>query len=230
MMRVTQVLWIVVSVACTNRAGSADHTDRGAIEAAYRAQDDAITRNDSEAFIRTPGPDYMVFLRNGVQLTREQATMYQAVVDDLLANAQAAEGMKRRGLVLAALTRLKQICNHPAHATGDGSRIVGRSGKLARFDEPPDDLLDAVKENGEWLGERLETIARKSPKVRAVRGMGFMWGIDVVEPASNIVQRGWDAGLLIITAGDHTLRLLPPLVIERADLERSIQILESILS
>lgn len=51
--------------------------------------------------------------------------------------------MKRRGLVLAALTRLKQICNHPAHALGDGSKLGGRSGKLHRFDELVTDLLDA---------------------------------------------------------------------------------------
>jgi acetylornithine/N-succinyldiaminopimelate aminotransferase len=57
-----------------------------------------------------------------------------------------------------------------------------------------------------------------------------MWGVDVVEPAGEIVQRGWDAGLLIITAGDHTLRLLPPLVIDRSDLERGVSILESLLS
>ena len=76
-------------------------------------------------------------------LTREQASMYQAVVDQLLADAQAATGMRRRGLVLAALTRLKQICNHPAHALGDGSRLAGRSGKLTRFDELVTDLLDA---------------------------------------------------------------------------------------
>ena len=75
-------------------------------------------------------------------LTKEQATMYQAVVDQLLADAQAESGMKRRGIVLAALTRLKQICNHPAHAAGDGSRLTGRSGKLARFDEIVDDLLE----------------------------------------------------------------------------------------
>ena len=74
-------------------------------------------------------------------LTKEQAAMYQAVVDQLLADAQRESGMRRRGLVLAALTRLKQICNHPAHAAGDGSRIAGRSGKLARFDEIVDDLL-----------------------------------------------------------------------------------------
>lgn len=69
--------------------------------------------------------------------------MYQAVVDELLKNAEAEHGMKRRGLVLASLTRLKQICNHPAHALGDGSRLSGRSGKLARFDELVAELLDA---------------------------------------------------------------------------------------
>ena len=80
-------------------------------------------------------------------LTREQAAMYQSVVDQLLAESQLATGMKRRGMVLAALTRLKQICNHPAHAAGDGSRLAGRSGKLARFDE----LIDDVLETGEQV-------------------------------------------------------------------------------
>jgi non-specific serine/threonine protein kinase len=75
-------------------------------------------------------------------LTREQAHLYQAVVDQLLLDSQQASGMRRRGLVLAALTRLKQICNHPAHALGDGSRLAGRSGKLNRFDEIITDLLD----------------------------------------------------------------------------------------
>src|SRR5688572_24061287 len=50
--------------------------------------------------------------------------------------------MQRRGRVLAALTRLKQICNHPAHALKDGSRLAGRSGKLTRFDELVTELLD----------------------------------------------------------------------------------------
>ena len=90
-------------------------------------------------------------------------------------------------------------------------------------------LLDTVRENGEWIGERLSAMARKSSRIRAVRGMGCMWGVDVVDPASEIVQKGWDAGLLVITAGDHTLRLLPPLIIERSDLERGLNTLESLL-
>jgi SNF2 family DNA or RNA helicase len=77
------------------------------------------------------------------KLTREQATMYQQVVDQLLLDAEQAKGMRRRGLVLAALMRLKQICNHPAHALGDGSRLAGRSGKLTRFDELVTELLES---------------------------------------------------------------------------------------
>ena len=76
------------------------------------------------------------------QLTREQAILYQQVVDQLLVDAKDLEGMQRRGRVLAALTRLKQICNHPAQALKDGSRLAGRSGKLTRFDELVEELLD----------------------------------------------------------------------------------------
>ena len=76
------------------------------------------------------------------KLTKEQATLYQKIVDQLLHDAEQESGMKRRGLVLAALMRLKQVCNHPAHALKDGSRLAGRSGKLTRFDELVTDLLD----------------------------------------------------------------------------------------
>lgn len=99
---------------------------------------------------------------------------------------------------------------------------------VRRIAEPA--FLKTVRENGEWMSERLSSIARKSDRVRAIRGLGYMWGIDVVEPASEVVQRGWDEGLLVITAGDHTLRLLPPLVIERNDLERGLSILERIIA
>jgi SNF2 family DNA or RNA helicase len=74
-------------------------------------------------------------------LTREQAALYQAVVDDMLARIEDSEGMERRGLVLATMTKLKQVCNHPAHLLADGSRLDGRSGKLARLDEILEEAL-----------------------------------------------------------------------------------------
>jgi acetylornithine/succinyldiaminopimelate/putrescine aminotransferase len=98
---------------------------------------------------------------------------------------------------------------------------------VERLSDPT--LLRAVRENGAWLGEQLESLAARSTRIRAVRGIGYMWGVDVVEAAGEIVSRGWDHGLLILTAGEHTLRLLPPLVIEREDLARGLSILEKII-
>ncbi|MCL4131622.1 UNVERIFIED_CONTAM: hypothetical protein GTU68_052441 [Idotea baltica] len=81
------------------------------------------------------------------RLTEEQAGLYQAVLDDFLTQAEEAKGSERRGLVLATLTRLKQICNHPAQFLAAGGEEPGklndRSGKLERFDELVAELLDA---------------------------------------------------------------------------------------
>ena len=74
-------------------------------------------------------------------LTPEQATLYQAVVDDMLAKIENSEGIERRGNVLAAMTRLKQVCNHPAHLLRDGSKLAGRSGKLARLQELAEEIV-----------------------------------------------------------------------------------------
>ena len=99
---------------------------------------------------------------------------------------------------------------------------------LDRLSDPS--LLRAVRENGAWLGEQLDALARRSGKVRAIRGTGFIWGLDVVESANEIVKRGWEEGLLALTAGDHTLRILPPLIMDRDDLARGVSILEKIIS
>ena len=69
------------------------------------------------------------------QLTRKQAALYQQSVADLAAELERADGMKRRGIVLASLMRLKQICNHPSQWLGDGSWSEADSGKLARLRE-----------------------------------------------------------------------------------------------
>jgi len=75
-------------------------------------------------------------------LTPEQASLYQATVTDMLAKIEAApDGIERRGLVLATMAKLKQACNHPAHLLGDGSRLDGRSGKLARLEEICDEVI-----------------------------------------------------------------------------------------
>ncbi len=74
-------------------------------------------------------------------LTREQATLYEAVLQDAMRRIAESDGIQRRGQVLALLTRLKQVCNHPALLMHDGSGLGGRSGKLARIGEMLEEVV-----------------------------------------------------------------------------------------
>ncbi|MEV4252775.1 DEAD/DEAH box helicase [Spirillospora sp. NPDC049652] len=78
-------------------------------------------------------------------LTPEQASLYQATLDDMLEQIAQADEKQRRGLVLATMAKLKQVCNHPAQLLKDGSRLPGRSGKLERLEE----ICAEVVEQGE---------------------------------------------------------------------------------
>ncbi len=101
-------------------------------------------------------------------LTREQATLYQAAVDEEMRRIASSEGIERRGRVLALLTALKQICNHPAQYLGEAGPLPRRSGKLSRVAEMLEEALSAgdkalvftqFREMGDrlvtYLGERL---------------------------------------------------------------------------
>ncbi|MEU6823113.1 DEAD/DEAH box helicase [Streptomyces atriruber] len=87
-----------------------------------------------------------------VTLTREQTSLYEAVVRETLARIEASEGMARRGLVMKLLMALKQICNHPAQYLKDGALTTRtgrpRSGKLELLDE----LLDTILAESESAG------------------------------------------------------------------------------
>ena len=73
-------------------------------------------------------------------LTKKQVALYQQTVDELRGALQGTDGIKRRGVVLASLMRLKQICNHPSHWLGDGAYAPEDSGKFARLAELADEI------------------------------------------------------------------------------------------
>jgi len=75
-------------------------------------------------------------------LTKEQASLYMAVTRETEEAILESSGMERRGAILAALSKLKQICNHPAHFLDDNSSLTGRSGKLNRLEEILEELLE----------------------------------------------------------------------------------------
>jgi predicted acetylornithine/succinylornithine family transaminase len=98
---------------------------------------------------------------------------------------------------------------------------------LERLSDPA--LLAHVREVGAWFGEELNEIAHRTSRIRQVRGTGFMWGVDVMGTAAHVVSEALAHGLLVCSAGDYTVRLLPPLVATQDELARGLQILEGVL-
>jgi SNF2 family DNA or RNA helicase len=117
------------------------YQDRGASERLKRLVGPLILRRvKTDATIIQDLPEKME-MKVYCNLSAEQATLYEAVVKESLERIESAEGIERRGVVLGALTRLKQVCNHPAQFLGDGSALAARSGKLDRLGEMLEEAL-----------------------------------------------------------------------------------------
>ncbi len=89
-------------------------------------------------------------------------------------------------------------------------------------------FMAGVTSRGEALAAALAQLTLL-PKVKEVRGLGMMWGIELTEAAAPYVARAFDAGLLITSAGDNVLRLLPPLVVTNEDIHNAAQTIAEVL-
>ena len=128
-------------------SGGRAHSRQGA-ESALRALNGILVfrRTKTEPIVAAELPERIDQLDH-CTMTPEQIGLYQAVLDGLVADSDAVElgAEPRKGAILAAITALKQICNHPAAYQHDDRPLAGRSGKLTRLEE----IVDAVFASGE---------------------------------------------------------------------------------
>ncbi len=152
------------------------------------------------------------------------------ITPDLLTTAKPMAGGFPMGAIL--MTReVGDIMQPGDHGTTFGGGPFVSSVALHVIDRLSDPaMLKHVRERGAQLKKGLDAIAKGSSKVRAVRGAGLMWGVDVSEPAKDIVARALDLGFLICSAGEHTLRLVPPLVVSKTDVERGLTLLRQAIA
>ncbi len=119
-------------------------------EAALRALNGLLLfrRTKTEPEVAVELPDKIDELDH-CTMTPEQIGLYQAVLDDLVENVADADVLAdtKKGAILAAITALKQICNHPSAYRDDGQPLAGRSGKLARLEE----IVESVFAAGERI-------------------------------------------------------------------------------
>jgi predicted acetylornithine/succinylornithine family transaminase len=163
--------------------------------------------------------------RTGTLFAYEQT----GVVPDLLTLAKPLGGGLPMGAVLVT-GAIAAALKPGDHATtfGGGPLIAGVALDVLRTIGEPGFLAE-VRRKGAWLGERLQRLADRTPRIAQVRGRGLMWGVELTEPAAPYVAQAREHHLLVVTAGPTVLRLVPPLVISDQELERGVAILEEVL-
>jgi len=151
------------------------------------------------------------------------------VVPDLLTLAKPLAGGLPMGAVLVT-SGVAGALKPGDHATtfGGGPLVASAALDVVRTIADSAFLAD-VRRKGDWLGARLERLGAVTPRVKDVRGRGLLWGLELAEPAAPFVTAARERRLLVLTAGPQVIRIIPPLVITEAELERGVAILEEIL-
>ena len=137
-----------------------------------------------------------------------------------------AGGLPMSGIL--ANEKCRKVLTPGTHATTFGGNPVCAAAALAVLDTLDTATLNQVTDKGFYLREQIEALG--SPYVRDVRGMGLMVGVGIqgithAEAAAKLRE----AGLLCLTAGSDTLRLLPPLTITKAELDEGLAIMKKVL-
>src|SRR3982750_3124663 len=163
--------------------------------------------------------------RTGTLFAYEQA----GIEPDMVTLAKPIAGGLPMGAVLMtdAIANAMQYGDHGTTFGGGPFVASVALHVLERLSDPA--LLAHVRETGAWFGHELGEIAHRTSRIRQVRGMGFIWGLDVMGTAAHVVSEAQANGLLVLTAGEYTVRLLPPLVATQEELARGLQILEEVL-
>jgi acetylornithine/N-succinyldiaminopimelate aminotransferase len=155
------------------------------------------------------------------------AYMNFGIKPDLVSTAKGLGG----GLPIGATIfgeKVKNILSAGMHGSTFGGNPVSCAGGLAVLEQLDDTVLEEVKIKGEFIRDFIAGL--NSPYVAGVRGMGLMIGIQVQGIGhKELAQKMIDAGLLVLTAGKDTVRLLPPLTITKEEIMSGLAIMQRVL-
>ena len=130
-----------------------------------------------------------------------------------------------------AFERARGIFTPGDHASTFGGNALSTALSIVLFDELEAGLADEVAKKGRYFKEGLEKIMAAHPdKCSDVRGLGLMLGLDLKVRPSDVIARCREKGLLVCSAGYTVLRFVPPLVIDYADIDEALSIIDCVLS
>lgn len=153
---------------------------------------------------------------------------FSGVEPDILTLAKPLAGGLPIGAILVS-ERVAVVMTYGDHgSTFAGGPLVCAVAchVFGRLRQP--EFLSHVKETGAYLKERLEEI--NSPHITEVRGRGLMLGVEMDIEVAPIIEKGLEQGVLMVGAGANVLRVIPPLIVERAHVDTFVERLSSILA
>lgn len=138
------------------------------------------------------------------------------------------------GLPVGAFAMTKEVAEYSLEPGDHGTTYGGNPLACAAVAKTveifeKEDLVSHVREAGAYLAEKLKELAAKSDEVLECRGIGLIQGIKVRRPAGEIINQAIEKGLLIISARNNVIRLVPPLIIEKEQIDEMIEILKGVL-
>jgi acetylornithine/N-succinyldiaminopimelate aminotransferase len=151
------------------------------------------------------------------------------VEPDVFTIAKALGGGFPIGAMLAREEIMQAFKTGDHASTFGGNHLACAAAKAALEAVIEEKLPQRARELGEYVLKELEKLKERHPVIREVRGKGLMIGIELAGECAGVVERAREKGVLVNCTADRVLRLLPPLVIEKEQLDRVIEVLDEVL-
>jgi acetylornithine/N-succinyldiaminopimelate aminotransferase len=195
-----------------------------------------------EGGVRPADPEYLRAVRdlcneNGILLLFDEvqcgmgrtgelfAYQHYGVEPDAFSMAKALGN----GFPLGAFQVRKQLADSlPAgtHASTFGGNPLACAAGIAVLETfDAEDVLGNCKRSAARLWQGLEKLRSATDEILDIRGVGLMIGLELSEPVADVIRRCRDNGLLVLSAGENVLRMLPPLLLEDADIDQGLDVL-----
>lgn len=151
------------------------------------------------------------------------------VTPDIMCLAKPFAGGLPIGITVAKDTIMASLKLGEHTTTFSGSPLVCAAGCAAIDALMDEKLADKAASNGKYFKMQLEGLAEKHKIIKEVRGLGLMLGVEMRYEVYGVLLKALNKGLLVIDAGRTVLRLLPPLVITKPQIDRAITVLDEAL-
>jgi acetylornithine/LysW-gamma-L-lysine aminotransferase len=151
------------------------------------------------------------------------------VTPDVMCLAKPFAGGLPIGITVAKENVMASLKIGEHSTTFSGSPLVCAAGCAAIDALLEESLADKAAVNGKYFKSQLEDLQAKHKIIKEVRGLGLMLGMELRFDVHNVILKALDRGLLVLDAGRTVVRLLPPLVIEKVQIDKAIAVLDTVL-